>query len=66
MTCAEEDKAIVTIQLDYEDRKILVETLHTYLGEFRREVAGTENPDFRHDLEKRQVALERIVAALGG
>ena len=57
---------MVTIQLDDEDKKILVEALHTCLGEFRREVARTENPGFRHDLEKSQVALERIVAALGG
>ena len=57
---------MVTIQLNDEDKKILVEALHTYLGEFRREVAGTENPDFRHDLEKSRVVLERIVTALGG
>jgi len=61
-----EAKNMVTIQLNDEDKKTLVEALHAYLGEFRREVAGTENPDFRHDLEKRQVVLERIVTALGG
>ena len=35
-----------------------------YLADFRRQVAGTENPEFRHQLQQKQNALERIVGRL--
>jgi hypothetical protein len=41
-----------------------VEALTIYLADFRREVAGTENPDFRHTLQRKQSALERLVEDL--
>jgi len=53
------------IQLSDDDTRILREALTSYLAEFRREVAGTENPDFRHALQQRQNALERILEQLG-
>jgi len=53
------------VQLSDNDAQILRETLTTYLVEFRREVAGTENPNFRHELQQRQKALERILKQLG-
>jgi hypothetical protein len=52
------------VQLTDADAKILAEALHVYLAEFRREVAGTENPEFRHVLQQKQNALERIAEEL--
>jgi hypothetical protein len=52
------------LDLEAEDARALLEALTIYLAEFRREVAGTENPDFRHTLQRRQNALERVVGVL--
>ena len=52
------------IQLSDDDARILLEALSVYLAEFRREVAGTENPDLRHELQQKQNALERIAKEL--
>jgi inorganic pyrophosphatase len=55
----------MTIELSSEDIEVLRESLEIYLTEFRREVAGTENPDMRHRLQRRQNALEHILTRLG-
>ena len=51
----------VRVELDAEDAKMLLEALALYLADFKREVAGTENPDFRHALQKKQNFLELVV-----
>jgi hypothetical protein len=53
------------IELNSDDVEVLRESLTVYLADFRREVAGTENPEFRHRLQRRQNALEGILARLG-
>jgi hypothetical protein len=53
------------IELSTEDHEVLRESLELYLAEFRREVAGTENPEMRHRLQRRQNSLEAILARLG-
>ena len=55
----------IRIELTGEELAALREALTLYLGEFRRQVAGTENPAFRHDLQRRQSTLERLVERLG-
>ena len=55
----------MTIELSSEDIDVLRESLEIYLADFRREVAGTENPDMRHRLQRKQNALESIVTRLG-
>ena len=45
---------------------VLRESLALYLAEFRREVAGTESFELRHQLQRKQTALERILSRLGG
>jgi hypothetical protein len=55
---------MVQIQLGDEDARILLEVLNVYLTDFRREVAGTENPEFRHGLRKKEHVLERITKDL--
>jgi hypothetical protein len=58
--------AMVQLQLGDEDARILLEALNVYLTDFRREVAGTENSEFRHDLQRKATALERIIGELKG
>ena len=53
------------IELSSEDLAVLRESLEIYLTDFRREVAGTENPEMRDSLQRRQHTLESIVMRLG-
>jgi hypothetical protein len=50
----------MTIELTVDEVEVLRESLDLYLADFRREVAGTENPDMRHSLQRRQNTLEAI------
>jgi hypothetical protein len=52
------------LELSTEDLALVLEVLKIYLTDFKREVAGTENPEFRKELQRRQNALERILAGL--
>jgi hypothetical protein len=54
----------IRLDLEAEDARTLLEALTIYLANFRREVAGTENPDFRHTLQRKQNTLERLVGDL--
>jgi hypothetical protein len=54
----------IRLDLDTEDARTLAEALTIYLADFRREVAGTENPEFRHTLQRKQNVLERLVEDL--
>jgi len=54
----------IRLDLDAEDARTLLEALAIYLRDFQREVAGTENPDFRHTLQRKQNVLERLVEDL--
>jgi len=53
------------IELSPDDLEVLRESLELYLTDFRREVAGTENPEMRHRLQRKQNALESILTRLG-
>jgi inorganic pyrophosphatase len=55
----------MTIELSFDEIAVLRESLEIYLTDFRREVAGTENPDMRHRLQRKQNALESILRRLG-
>jgi hypothetical protein len=52
----------MTIELSAEELAVLRESLEIYMSDFRREVAGTENPDMRHQLQRKQNILEGILA----
>lgn len=54
----------IRLDLEAEDARTLVEALTIYLTDFRREVAGTENAEFRHTLQRKQSALERLLGDL--
>lgn len=55
---------MVRLELGKEEADALREALDIYLQDFRRQVAGTENPDFRHALQRRQDVLEHVVQRL--
>jgi alanyl-tRNA synthetase len=55
---------MVRIELTPEEPRVLREHLTLYLSEFRRQVAGTENPEFRHTLRRGQNLLEEILQRL--
>jgi hypothetical protein len=55
---------VIQLDVEAEDAQTLLEAVTIYLQDFRREVAGTENPDFRHILPRKQNVLERLVADL--
>jgi hypothetical protein len=61
---APEDTMGIRLELGAEDAKALLEALEKHLTELRREVAATENPDFRHTLQREQNRLERILEEL--
>lgn len=55
---------MIRIELTAEEARLLREALGLYLSDFRRQVAGTENPEFRHALQRKQNALEEILRRL--
>jgi inorganic pyrophosphatase len=59
------EASTMMIELSSDDIEVLRESLELYLTDFRREVAGTENPEFRHRLQRKQNALEGILTRLG-
>jgi hypothetical protein len=62
MSQREDDMA--RLELGPDETTALRESLEIYLRDFRREVAGTENPEFRHALQQRQNILERVLQRL--
>jgi hypothetical protein len=59
------EASTMMIELNSDELEVLRESLEIYLADFRREVAGTENPEMRHRLQRRQNALEGILTRLG-
>jgi hypothetical protein len=55
---------MVRLELGPNEANALRETLEIYLRDVRREVAGTENPEFRHTLQQRQNVLEGVLHRL--
>jgi hypothetical protein len=53
------------LELTDEDTVTLRALLHNYLPDLRREVAGTDARDLRHELVKRQDLCERLLTRLG-
>jgi hypothetical protein len=53
------------LELTEEETVTLRSMLRDYLPDLRREVAGTEARDMRHELVKRQDLCERLLARLG-
>jgi inorganic pyrophosphatase len=64
-TIGRKETPTMMIELSPDELDVLRASLEIYLADFRREVAGTENPQMRHDLQRRQNALEGILRRLG-
>jgi hypothetical protein len=54
------------LELTRDEAALLRELLTVYLADYRREVAGTENPEFRHTLQRRCNFIEEVVRRLEG
>jgi hypothetical protein len=57
---------MIRLELTRDEAALLRELLTVYLADYRREVAGTENPDFRHTLQRRCNFLEEVLRRLEG
>jgi hypothetical protein len=55
---------MIALELTPEEARLLREVLSVYLADYRREVAGTENPKFRHALQQRQNVVEDVLRRL--
>jgi hypothetical protein len=55
---------MISLELTPEEARLLREILSIYLADYRREVAGTENPSFRHVLQGRQNFVEAFLRRL--
>ena len=53
------------LELTEEETATLRSLLRNYLPDLRREVAGTDARDLRHELVMRQDLCERLLAPLG-
>ena len=53
------------LELTEEETTTLRSLLRNYLPDLRREVAGTDARDLRHELVMRQDLCERLLARLG-
>ena len=52
------------LELSSDDVDVLRNVLHDFLPQLRMEVARTEDRQFRHEMVRRQEALERLLARL--
>jgi hypothetical protein len=57
---------MIRLELTPDEAALLRELLTVYLADYRREVAGTENPEFRHTLQRRCNFLEEFLRRLEG
>jgi hypothetical protein len=54
------------LELDHEEREILVDMLETRLADLRMEIGRTSRMAFRDMLKKRKYVLEKTIACLRG
>ena len=57
---------MIRLELTRDEAALLRELLTVYLVDYRREVAGTENPEFRHTLQRRCNFIEEVLRRLEG
>lgn len=55
---------MIRVELTRDEAALLRELLTVYLADYRREVAGTENPEFRHTLQRRYNFIEEFLGRL--
>lgn len=52
------------LDLDDQERRILYETLQSFLSDLSYQIANTDSQDFREQLKATRVVLEKIKGAL--
>jgi hypothetical protein len=55
---------MIRVELTRDEAALLRELLTVYLADYHREVAGTENPEFRHSLQRRCNFIEEFLGRL--
>ena len=55
---------MIQLDLDGEERQILIEALDDLLGDLGMEIADTDRKDYRDGLKKRQGALRKVLQTL--
>ena len=51
---------MIHIDLNDDEKKILLETLESYLGNLSYEIADTDRMEFREQLKARRAVLQKI------
>jgi hypothetical protein len=57
---------MVRLDLTDEQAAALRDTLASYVGDLRMEIANTDSMDFRERLKRTETLLKEVLAALGG
>lgn len=57
---------MLQIDLDAEEREILLDILANELSDLRMEIADTDRKEFRDMLARRKAVLGKVIEALGG
>ncbi len=57
---------MVQLDINDEEREILVGVLNSYLSDLRMEISNTDSLDVREMLKRRKAVLQKVRGALGG
>ena len=55
---------MIHIDLDATEKKILIETLESYLSDLSYEIADTDQFDFREGLKAKRAVLDKILGSV--
>jgi hypothetical protein len=57
---------MLNLELNPNERDMLIEILTSYRSDLRFEIAGTDQQDFREGLKEKEVFLDNILKILSG
>jgi len=61
----EERCPMIQLDLNPEERQVLIESLTALIGDLGMEIADTDRQDYRNELKLRKETLQKVVKALG-
>jgi len=56
---------MIQLDLNPEERQVLIESLTALIGDLGMEIADTDRQDYRNELKLRKETLQKVVKALG-
>lgn len=56
---------MITLNLNRQEKMILIEVLESYLSDLRMEIAHTDRLEFREMLRRRKALLMKVLSSLG-